>query len=89
VEALKWLQKAANQNNNDAQVDLAKIYCISRGIVEAYAWCLISGDRDLEWTRSQCQSAMSPEQRAKAEKRAIELRFLIDSKTKLKSNTTP
>jgi hypothetical protein len=83
-EAVKWFQKAAEQNEIDAQFNLGVMYHLGRGVQEdsvtAYAWynvAAIRGDADAKVNMNIITDKMTPEQIAEAVALSKELRKKI------------
>ena len=82
VEAAKWYRKAAEQNNADAQYNLA--ICYERGDggaedwVEAYKWLLLAARQGHEAPKEHMtfleSKLLTPEQIAQGQKRAREFK---------------
>ena len=76
-EAVKWLRKAAEQNDAAAQLDLGVCYTNGEGVakdyVEAYKWRLLAARHGEEQARKEMtllENKMTPEQIAEGQKRA-------------------
>ena len=74
---MKWYRKAAEQNDADAQYNLA--VCLEKGEgvgkdpVEAYKWVSLAarqGDENAKKTMTTLENKMTPEQIAEGQKRA-------------------
>ena len=83
AEAVQYYLKAARQNHPDAQFNLAACYYNGTGVeqdyVEAYAWADLAAETHTKAAknRDDLGAKMSPEQMARAKKRAPELRAEI------------
>ncbi len=90
AEAKKWLLKAALQDHPEAQANLGVMYAKAEGengnYVEAYAWLNIAAKSHAGAAtyRSLIEKNVPPDQVGEGQKRSIELRALIDSKSKSK-----
>jgi TPR repeat protein len=79
-EAAKWYRKAAEQNDADAQYNLAICYERGDGVaedwVEAYKWLLLATRQGHKAPREHMtlleSKLLTPEQRAQGQKRAQE-----------------
>jgi TPR repeat protein len=86
VEAVKWFRKAADQGLVDAQYNLGKMYAEGRGVpkddVEAYAWFNISAVSNQKAKENRDKADLTPEERARAQKRSTELFNEIEARKK-------
>ena len=85
-EAVKWYRRAANQGYARAQILLAAMYVVGKGVledyVEAYAWMILAatqGHEDAVKGKDELRSKMTAEQIAEAQKLAAELFDRIES----------
>ena len=85
-EAVKWYRRAANQGYARAQILLAAMYVVGKGVledyVEAYAWMILAatqGHEDAVKGKDELRSKMTAEQVAEAQKLAAELFDRIES----------
>ena len=77
AEALKWFRLAAAQGSTTAQSNLGTMYAEGQGVpkdyVEAHMWSSLAdagGNKDAAKNRSAVERKMTPEQIAKAKRRA-------------------
>jgi TPR repeat protein len=77
TEAVKWLRKAAEQNDDKAQFGLAIRYANGQGVpkddVEAYKWVILAAAQDNEYAKQNkpnLEGLLSPEQIAEGKRRA-------------------
>ena len=88
AEALKWYRKAADQGNAGAQFNIGNMYDHGQGVpkvaAEAYAWynlASISSDNAGQ-KRDELEKTLTPEQKARAQQRSIELHKEIEERKK-------
>ena len=89
VEAVKWYRKAANQGYADAQCSLGFMYLQGRGVprddVEAYAWVSVAAavsQKQAQEIRDGIIQILTPEEKARAQKRSTELFNEIEARKK-------
>ena len=90
VEAVKWYRKAADQGHAAAQFNLGGMYAEGRGVpkddVEAYAWFNISAVSNQKAKENRDKADLTPEERARAQKRSTELFNEIEARKKAAGN---
>ena len=85
-EAVKWYRRAANQGYARAQILIAAMYVVGKGVledyVEAYAWMILAatqGHEDAVKGKDVLRPKLTAEQVAEAQKLAAELFDRIES----------
>ena len=86
TEAVKWYRKAAEQGHNDAQCHLGRMYLYGDGVpkddVEAYVWLNLAAVFDQEAKELRNEIKLTPEEKARAQKRSTELFSEIKARKK-------
>jgi len=88
AEAIKWYRKAADQGIAQAQFNLGLMYANGNGVpkdaAEAYPWYNLASIflGDARKRRDELEKSLTPEQKARAQQRSIELHKEIEERKK-------
>ena len=92
VEAVKWLRKAADQDDAKAQSNLGLCYVLGKGVgeskVDAYIWFSLAATHDIQAAKNnlaKLEAVMSSDQVAAARRRAKELGAEIEVALKVRA----